>query len=365
MRRIGQIPLARHLRIQDGIMKRMAISMILSVLVTASATAAAASEPAKGERDFGTLFPEDVSRALVVAVPPSAAARELERAVGDALHASGRVGRIVPSSVIGSFVGLQPAEIAARALRLPIDAVVVARAGDDGTTVLSATYRDGSQRGPATFSAAQLAPPPSATRLASAARPAAGEGAPPASAEPASPAHHEAAVQPANDASPAAETAAPPPVHILSPEEARAQFEEKYVGFKDSPTTAKTTQPYEGRYQRVLDWPELYAKVGRPDLAERSQSRRTWGRALLGSGIILSVAGILSIGIQTAVTSCGTPPCVPSFDGHVVGIVFQGVGLGAILAGSLMPRAVVPAWDARRLGESYNWQLRSQLGVKP
>jgi hypothetical protein len=317
-------------------MKTLSLSLLLGAVVAAAAPAVA-SEATAAPDPLATLFPENVPRALVVAVPPSEGARQLERAVGDALHDSGRVGRVVPSSVIGSYVGLGPQEIATRALKLPIDAVVIASTSSDGATVLSATYRNGGQRGPAPW-----VPVVHKAEETPAAKKPAPEGVTPPELPPPE------GVTPPELPEHAKEAPAPAPPPPPS-------FDESFVGFKETAKNAKVTQPYEGRYMRVLDWPEFYAKVGRPDLADRSQTRRTWSKVLLGGGIIVSLAGVLSVSLDGVAGGGGR--------GTIAGAVLQGVGLVTILGGSLMPRDVVPAWEARRLGEQYNWRLRQQTGA--
>jgi hypothetical protein len=338
----------------NGNMKRALLCLTMLWAATA-----AAGEPAAGT-DLATLFPENVSRALVVALG-TANARQLEQQVGDLLHDSGRVGRVVPSSVLGTMTGLGEAALTTRALKLPIDAVVVVRS--DGDPVLVAVYRDGTRRGPTPLVLARSAVPRATT-------PPEPRPAPPSdSAAPASPAPAPAAA-PAPVATPAphpavapAPVAAPPPRRTA--EEARNYYEEKYIGFRETKSVTRN-QPYEGRYQRLLLWPEFYNKVGRPDLEERSVGRRAWGRGLVATGIILGVASVLSFTIQSYVNTCSSlSSCSVSANGYIAAGVFGGASLIVTLTGSLLPTRVVPAWEARRLADSYNQRLRAELGINP
>jgi hypothetical protein len=327
-------------------LKPLRLVLILAAMTAAAATARAAAVP---DADVAALFPENVSRAIVVVLPLSPRSHELERTVADALIRSGRVRMPVTSSVLGSIAGLSDAAVEERALRLPIDAVIIGRM-HDGQLALSARYRDGTRRNPG-----EAMPPPPAEHAATA----------PATATPVAP-------PPPPTATPAPPTAAAAPPKPIAPpsavekhdlEQSRIDYDASYIDFKEQRSVAKT-EPYEGRFQRLLTWPEFYSKIGRTDLAERAQTRRNWGRALLGIGVVLHVGAILGIGAQTAVNAaCHDLSCIGRVDGFAAAGVFWALGVGAILGGSLMPTKVVPAWEARRLGAEYNWRLKRLLGM--
>src|SRR6266540_3133513 len=127
------------------------------MMVVAAGVAAAGSESATRDADLLTLLPARVDKVLVVVTPPAPGARELERMVSEALAWSGRVGRVVPSSVLGSYQALGHEELRERAFKLPIDVVVFTQGDERGPALLTAAYRDGSTRGPASFTQARLA----------------------------------------------------------------------------------------------------------------------------------------------------------------------------------------------------------------
>jgi hypothetical protein len=167
----------------------------------------------------------------------------------------------------------------------------------------------------------------------------------------------------------AAELGSAPHVVVAAPpsndrrEQAAVAYEEGYIGFKELSTVAKT-EPYEGRFQRKLSWTEFYTKVDRPDLVERAQTRRLWSRGLLGAGIILSVGSLVALVAQSGVNAnCSGTHCTLGGGGYIAGAALGAVGLAFTLGGGLMPLAVQPAWDARRLGAEYDWRLRHHLGL--
>jgi hypothetical protein len=335
---------------------------------------AAASEPATRDPVLLALLPARVDKVLVVVTPPAPGARELERVVSEALAWSGRVGRVVPSSVLGSYQALGREELRERAFKLPIDVVVFTQGDEAGPALLTAAYRDGSTRGPASFTLARLAElvRPPAARKAEAAPPLKAElpeAKAPAAKSPAT--NAPAAKAPAATApvakAPAAKAPEPPAPEApqLSEAEARAKYDELFVGFKDSPATVKRTEPYEGRYQRFLDWQEFYGKVGRRDLVESVENRRIARKLLLGAGVVLVVGGIVGFGAQAGVNACVGADCHPDSAGFIAGGILSAVGAAGIIGGSLIRTQLLPAWEARRLGDVYNAQLRDRLGVNP
>jgi hypothetical protein len=309
------------------------LSCCLALAIAAHAAHAAEATPP----ELATLFPENVPRALVVVVPPSPGSRSLEDRVGGLLHDSGRVGRVVPSSVLGTFSGLDEATVTARALRLAIDTVVLVKALDGGATELTAVYRDNTRRGPTLL--------------------------PPRSDETSAPASS-ATSPPERVAAPSEPATAPPAPPRRSQAELHAEYDETSIRFHEGKSIRKT-EPFQGVYMRPLDWPEFYDTVERSDLADEARTRRTWSRALIGAGIVLTAGSVISFGAQAGINACSIldASCRPSIGGFIAGPVLWGVGLAGVLAGSLMSKAVTPAWEARRLAAEHNARLREQLGL--
>jgi hypothetical protein len=301
----------------------------------------------------------------------------MEQQVGDMLHDSGRVGRVVPSSVLGTQLGAPEDALTSRALKLPIDAVVVVRGSE--TPTLVAVYRDGTRRGPTPlwFGTGK---PPVAPETAHASEPAVASPATPASAvatlstPPSAPAPRSDAPAPAAEATPPPPpavqqpvpppdpTPTPPPVERRSPEQAQSYYDASYIGFREFGSVRKT-EPYEGRYQRLLTWPEFYQKVGRRDLVDRAHTRLLWHRGLIATGVIVSVGGLIAIAAQAGVNACSGIDCHPGLGGEYAGMALTGAGLGFVLGGSFVSTKVEPAWEARRMGEGYNAWLKEQLAI--
>jgi hypothetical protein len=282
--------------------------------------------------------------------------------------------------------GLGEAALTARALKLPIDAVVVVRS--DGPPTLVAVYRDGTRRGPTPLLAAHQAPPapapsPPAPR-SEPPTPAPRAETPPMAPTPApAPRAETPPMAPTPAPAPRAETppptaptattrwvtttptpSPPPPPSAPTPAQARATYDDNVIGFREFPSVTKV-QPYQGRYQRLLLWPEFYTKTGRPDLTSRALDRRAWSRGLLAGGILVGIGGLVALFAQTGINACNptSSDCHPSAAGYLAFGVLSGAGVAFTLGGSLMSTQVEPAWEARRLGDVYNQRLRAELGL--
>jgi hypothetical protein len=181
-----------------------------------------------------------------------------------------------------------------------------------------------------------------------------------------------APASPAKAAEPAATATAPstapplapvptPTVAHLSNEQARAQYDLQYIDFHEW-KTIRNTEPYQGRFVSYLSWPDFYAKVGRPDLAARSQSRHTLGKAILGAGIALSIGSTISIAAQVgANSSCLPPGCATGVAGYAIGAAMWVVGLAGTIGGPFVQTRVTSSAEARQLGAEHNWRLRQSL----
>jgi hypothetical protein len=324
-------------------MKRLATQTVFATLLLTTANARAASAI-----DFGPLFPEHVRRTVVVVIPPTPTSRKVEQAVADALITSGRIDVAVSSSALGTYKDLEDGAIEQRALKLGVDSVVIARVNGSGESVrLAVLHKEGLRRGEMTVASARPGGP-----LVKRIEDGSTKWTPP-SALKGEPPHEEGTSQPHSVDSPPAQPAAP---RAYTVEERRAYYDEKYVGFREQRRIEKI-QPYEGRFERLLGWPEFYDKVGESQLARQSRLRRDWGRVLLGIGVLLSVGGSIAFPAQAAANSATNF----GIGGDVAGALMLTIGAGAIVGGSLIPTNVVPAWDARRLGFFYNARLKQQL----
>jgi hypothetical protein len=316
------------------------------LLLAASAEAAPPIDPAR-------LLPQKVDKVMVVVLPPTPDSRNVESTLIDALLASGRVRAAFRSDVLGSIDGLDQATLERRSLSWGprMDSVLIGRASGGGDVALSAVYASGRRIGPISLfvQPAKKAEPPRPQP-----QPQPGEQPRPQEEQP----------QQGEQPQPQAEQQ-PQPVKPPSLEERRAEYDEHHIGFREQRSVTKV-EPYEGQFARLLDWPEFYTKVGQADLAERARTRQVWGKTLLGAGVILTIGAAVSFGTQAGLNSCGDPlQCNVGTGGYISGAIFWGVGLAGVLGGSLMPKAVAPAWDARRLGADYNTRLKQSLGLTP
>jgi hypothetical protein len=167
-----------------------------------------------------------------------------------------------------------------------------------------------------------------------------------------------------------------PPTAPASEAEHRYQLE--YLGFQELGVghyvgVGEGPHPYQGKYKRLLPLPEFYRLVGRADLADRYENRRTLGITLMAGGGALAIAATIVAGSKlTAQMDCEgrnhlaplqmqpldhCPSATPAF-------LVAGVGLAVAIAGAIIPNTTnMAATEARALADQHNLRLKKGLGL--
>ncbi len=160
--------------------------------------------------------------------------------------------------------------------------------------------------------------------------------------------------------------------------EARLEYLEKYFSVGDELIVTVSNrfsqvdtsfQVYQGRYRKKVDEDEFFKQVGRADLVQSYQNRRTLKWGLLGGGIAVAVVGT-AIGLSQ---QCHIDnPSDPRFDSCVrdtgpITTIIASITLGTLLGGGsfLVNTHPVEADEVRRLADEYNVTLRRKLGSPP
>ncbi|WP_434391256.1 hypothetical protein [Melittangium boletus] len=298
---------------------------------------------------------------VVVPGPPSPALGEAERALTAALRASGKASLVMDAQALGPVASLDDASIVQRASHFPMDRILVLRLFPDASGALTqamAVLYDpvGASRG--AFSATRGTP------LVANPTPDAPKGAEPKVAEvPAKP-------------------LLPAPRPGLSPEE---QYEQSYIGFDDFVAVStgsmslarRFTVPFEGKFKKPLEGKSFYEKVGRQDLVE-SYDKKMNIKVLLGVAGGASILGgfIYAFSTNSAPREdCQLGPdfsaCIDrgmaqtsnqiSSVGTAIGI--SAVGVALLSTGIFINAHPVSPSEARELADTYNTQLKSELGL--
>ncbi|MGZ3425590.1 MAG: hypothetical protein ACXVCV_03025 [Polyangia bacterium] len=182
--------------------------------------------------------------------------------------------------------------------------------------------------------------------------------------------------------------AAPPTVTTPTPPaDPQAEWDHRFIAFEDwvaynvhsGAIVNAWSKPVEGKYRKPLPYDEFYAKVGRPDLADRYRTRRNVKIGLGVTGALALIGGFVAIGAQFKSNSDAFSNCVDGnvfhgsgancmdtgsgSDGYVAGGILLGVGFAGILAAIVTPAQPAQPYEAREMADQYNKKLRDELGL--
>ncbi|HEY3444963.1 MAG TPA: hypothetical protein VGK67_01315 [Myxococcales bacterium] len=322
----------------------MRLLSLLTLLVAAPALAGdwAASFPPPALASHLDL---DQGAYLVAAVGPES--REAAQAVQAALQSSGKARLVMDDSALGDLTGLSDAQLVEKCRGLPLDRILVVRVfSPEGgpSNAVASLYDLGGVR-QAGFAAEAGMP-----------------------LQPKTP---EVAPPPAQVAAPL-----PPPAAAPGEKTARERFDEKYIGFADiqifdstsGKVTSKWIEPFQGKFRQPLEGIRFYEVVGRTDLVEayHRRSHVRLGVGLGGLGLVLGGSGLIAWGflgscskVAVASNQCLARDMRPV----VAGGVLAGVGVAAALASALINPHPLDGPAAREVADTYNKNLRKELGV--
>ncbi|MFP2928553.1 hypothetical protein ACLESO_25835 [Pyxidicoccus sp. 3LG] len=385
----------------------MRFTLMAFLLAAVPLSSARAGEPDSWTSSFSTttLAPHlGDAPARYLVVPAGSDAPELteaREALAGALRASGKARLVMDARALGPVAQLDDASIAKKSAVLPVDRVMVLRLFPDATGALTqavVTVYDTSAQPLGSFATtkgvtafAALTPEKPQAR-----EPVAEESVTqkPTPQEPVT----EAPVAVAPQAQePVAEAPSAPlqaPVRPVPPADAWEQYEQRAIGFDDyvavrvggvpwatwsgNPHVRRWAVPYEGKYKKPLEGDAFYQKMGRADLVEAYAGRMRMktvlgvigGAAAVGGGIVIW-KGLTADREDCDINSPGFSACVrDNIDQGNNGLVTSLIGTGILSAGvglivgavQLTPHPISTS-EARELADTYNKQLRAELGL--
>ncbi len=152
-----------------------------------------------------------------------------------------------------------------------------------------------------------------------------------------------------------------------SPSEPQSEYDQKRIEWS-SRATNEWAIPYQGARRRPLRGAEFYSALGRGDLAESYNSRRTLKTTLLVAGPIAMGAGGIMIFINglwaPCVVNSGSPrnpgACIERDRSLLVGgVVTAGAGIVGLLIGAALNPQPIELGEARKLTDDFNAKLKS------
>ncbi len=297
--------------------------------------------------EWGEVLPADAVESylagedltvMVVAAGGGAECDSAAAALTVALNEASRAKVVMSADSLGDVSGLSDDEIVAKAAKLPLDLVAVARvfpAGEESYSMVTTLYDKAGEVASA-FTA-------TSDEVLTAQEGGAGSGVTTAAAEAVSSVSGGLAV---------------------NQKEARQQYEERVIWFQGMASIdADTGQilstwsvPYKGKYKEPLKGSAFYTYMGHDDLAQKYKKRNgiRWG--IVGGG--LAAAGVGGLMLYQSLddmsaTSMTTPTAL-----LVVGVTLVGG------ANFFNPNPVDPP-TAYRLADEFNDQLAEELGLEP
>lgn len=294
---------------------------------------------------------------VVAAGSDSPALRAAAKALENGLRASGKAALVMNAESIGSVSGLDDQSIVKRCANTPVDRVVVIRVFPDNSGRLSTaviSFYDKAGQSVDAFTVDESKPMPPKCGISSA-----GEGLAPQTAD---------------------TVAKTIEKSVSASGHSQEEYDLHYIGFEElvvvqsygwygTGTVKQWAIPYEGKYKKLLEGSAFYEKIGRKDLVESYDSRKTTKTALTVGGAIAAVGGVVIsfVGI-TDHRDCGRPgagadACGVNVAPAIAGIAISLVGSGLMLGGILMNPNPIDGSEARKLADEYNGKLKTQLGL--